>query len=104
MAPGTTIALPRGRLVRGVSAPPAARGRTGIVPCIHVTSIYDLDPAEHADLWRLTAQARTRLAAEVPHIHPLRKFSIVRTAHRPSFASRLGPGASYAVRATRRDA
>lgn len=44
---------------------PAARGHTLIVPRRHVTSLYDLSPAEQADLWHLAAQVRSRLAAEV---------------------------------------
>jgi diadenosine tetraphosphate (Ap4A) HIT family hydrolase len=40
---------------------PIAAGHTLVVPRRHVASIFDLAPAEQAELWRLVAQVRREL-------------------------------------------
>ena len=44
---------------------PVSRGHTLVVPRRHVPSVYDLTEAEQADVWRLAARVRARLAAEL---------------------------------------
>jgi diadenosine tetraphosphate (Ap4A) HIT family hydrolase len=41
---------------------PVAQRHTLVIPRLHVTSVFDLRPAEQAAVWDLVAQARAQLA------------------------------------------
>jgi diadenosine tetraphosphate (Ap4A) HIT family hydrolase len=43
---------------------PVSPGHTLVVPTRHVADFFDLDADEQADVWRLVAEVRSRLAAE----------------------------------------
>ena len=43
---------------------PVSRGHTLVIPRRHVRSIYDLDPEEISDLWKLAGEVRAKLANE----------------------------------------
>jgi len=43
---------------------PVNKGHTLVIPRRHVRSIYDLDPEEISDLWKLAGEVRSKLASE----------------------------------------
>jgi diadenosine tetraphosphate (Ap4A) HIT family hydrolase len=59
------IALENDAAVAFPDAFPIAEGHMLVVPRRHVTSLFDLPNEEQAAIWRLVAQVRGKLAAEL---------------------------------------